>query len=163
MTTHEQFAADFLPYLLGELSPAEQAELERHLGSCGECRAELERSRTDLAMLSLSSADAAAPPAARARLMAAVAREPRMLARRQLGAGAGGRRAGGVRTDPTEGAARAAAGTGRHERAAGRDRCQVCEGAGAAGRADVAGCDARDAGSGGRQAAAHRARHVHAA
>src|SRR5581483_3888294 len=82
MTTHEQFAADFLPYLLGELSPAEQAELERHLGSCGECRAELERSRTDLAMLSLSSADAAAPPAARARLMAAVAREPRMAPRR---------------------------------------------------------------------------------
>jgi anti-sigma-K factor RskA len=82
MTTHEQFAAEFVPYLLGELSPAEQAELERHLGTCGECRAELERSRTDLAMLSLSSADAAAPAAARSRLMSAVAREPRMAPRR---------------------------------------------------------------------------------
>ena len=79
MTTgHEQFAEELTRYLLGELPDSDRALLERHLGSCGECRAELDQLRSAEALLTLTGDEAAPPPRARARLMAAIAREPRM-------------------------------------------------------------------------------------
>jgi len=78
MNGHETFSEDLTRYLLGELSPDERRSLERHLGSCGECRAELEKLRVGEALLTLTSAEAAPPPRARARLMSAIAREPRL-------------------------------------------------------------------------------------
>ena len=78
MTQHEQFADELVRYLLDELTADERRELERHLGACGECRAELVKLRGDAALLTLSSPLATPPPRARARLMAAIAREPRM-------------------------------------------------------------------------------------
>jgi anti-sigma factor RsiW len=78
MMSHEQFASDLTRYALGELSPTERSEVDRHLGSCGDCRSELERLQGDTAMLALTSPPVAPPPRARARLVAAVAREPRL-------------------------------------------------------------------------------------
>ena len=78
MTQHEQIAGDLTRYLLGELSAGERSEVERHLGACGECRAELQRLHGDASVLALTSPPTAPPPRARARLLAAIAREPRL-------------------------------------------------------------------------------------
>ena len=78
MNGHETFSEDLTRYLLDELSPGERSELEHHLGSCGECRAELDKLRAAEALLTLTSAETAPPPRARARLMAAIEHEPRM-------------------------------------------------------------------------------------
>ena len=78
MNGHETFSAELTRYLLGELPDSERNELERHLGACGECRAELEKLRAAEALLALSAAEAAPPARARTRLMAAIAREPRL-------------------------------------------------------------------------------------
>ena len=78
MTGHETFSEELTRYLLDELSPGERGSLERHLGGCGECRAELDKLRAAEALLTLTSAEAAPPPRARARLMAAIEREPRL-------------------------------------------------------------------------------------
>lgn len=77
MSTHQQFADELARYALGELAGEERAALERHLEGCAACRRELEALRGDLAVLALSAAGAAPPARARARLMEAVAREPR--------------------------------------------------------------------------------------
>lgn len=78
MTGHEQFAAELTRYLVGELPPEERRAVEQHLGACGECRAELDELRSAEALLTLASPDAVPPPRARARLLAAIGREPRM-------------------------------------------------------------------------------------
>ncbi len=78
MNGHDTFAEELTRYLLDELPAEERRSLEHHLGSCGECRAELEKLRAAEALLTLTTAEAAPPARARARLMAAVAHEPRM-------------------------------------------------------------------------------------
>lgn len=78
MTEHETFANEMTRYLLDELPAEERRSLERHLGSCGECRAELENLRGAEALLTLASTEAVPPLRARARLLAALGREPRM-------------------------------------------------------------------------------------
>lgn len=55
----------------------ELAELRAHLGSCGECRRELEALRGDMAVLALSTAGPQPPQRSRVRLMEAIAAEPR--------------------------------------------------------------------------------------
>jgi anti-sigma-K factor RskA len=78
MMSHEQVAGDLTRYLLGELGPDERTDVERHAASCDECRSELQRLQGDLALLAMSSPQTTPPPRARARLLAAIGREPRM-------------------------------------------------------------------------------------
>jgi anti-sigma-K factor RskA len=78
MNVHSKFAEELALYALGTLETNEQVELEKHLKDCAECRHELEQLRGDAALLALSASGPAPPQRARARVMNAVAREPRM-------------------------------------------------------------------------------------
>lgn len=77
MTAHEQFADSLALYAMDVLDdPRELEALRSHLGSCGECRRELESLRADTALLALSATGPQPPQRARQRLMQAVAAEP---------------------------------------------------------------------------------------
>ena len=79
MNGHPQYAEALALYALGALdNPQELAELESHLGSCGECRRELEALRADTALLALSAVGPKPPDRTRQRLLSAIAAEPRM-------------------------------------------------------------------------------------
>jgi anti-sigma-K factor RskA len=78
MTFHEQFAEDLALYALGSLpGDEERLALENHLETCNACRRELEQLRGDMGLLSLSTMGATPPVRSRARLMDAIASEPR--------------------------------------------------------------------------------------
>ena len=78
MKDHAQFADALALYAMGALDDRQElAELEAHLGTCGECRRELESLRSDTALLALSATGPQPPQRAKARLMLAVAAEPR--------------------------------------------------------------------------------------
>lgn len=78
MSGHEQYADLLALYALGALeSASDRADLEAHLRSCLECQGELEKLRGDAALLALSVVGPAPPQAARQRLLAAIANEPR--------------------------------------------------------------------------------------
>ena len=84
MNGHPQFAEALALYALDALdNPQELAELEAHLGTCGECRRELEALRADTALLALSAVGPKPPERARQRLMNAIAAAPRMERRVQ--------------------------------------------------------------------------------
>ena len=69
-------------YLDGELGYLESAELERHLGSCEDCAAELaETSAVRGALAAWGSIELAPPPGFAQRVIAAVEREPDAAAR----------------------------------------------------------------------------------
>jgi anti-sigma-K factor RskA len=76
MKDHAQFAEDLPLYAMGALDDQACPELEAHLGTCGECRRELEALRGDLAMVALSATGPQPPQRARQRLTQAVAAEP---------------------------------------------------------------------------------------
>jgi anti-sigma-K factor RskA len=76
MKDHAQFAEDLALYAMGALDEQACPELEAHLGTCGECRRELEALRVDLAMVALSATGPQPPQRARQRLTEAVAAEP---------------------------------------------------------------------------------------
>jgi anti-sigma-K factor RskA len=78
MSGHEQFADDLALYALESLEGETLAVLEKHLAECPACRRELEHLRGDMALLALSTAGPAPPRRARQRLLAALAREPRL-------------------------------------------------------------------------------------
>jgi len=79
MNGHPQYAEALALYALGALdNPRELAELETHLGTCGECRRELEALRADTALLALSAVGPKPPDRARQRLLSAIAAEPRV-------------------------------------------------------------------------------------
>lgn len=59
---HERWNEDLPAYLLGALEPGEQAELERHIGGCAECRAELVWLRPAVNLLP-ETAESVEPPA----------------------------------------------------------------------------------------------------
>ena len=80
MTVHEQFAEDLALYALGTLQGDERVALEKHMEECPNCRSELQQLRGDMALMALSAAGPTPPRRARERLMAAVAREPRLRA-----------------------------------------------------------------------------------
>ncbi len=80
MSVHEQFAEDLALYALGTLSEDERFALEKHLEMCGSCRRELEVMRGDLAVVALSTSGPKPPARSRERLMAAMAKEPRVPA-----------------------------------------------------------------------------------
>ena len=78
MSGHEQFADDLALYALELLEGEPLAVLEKHLAECPACRRELEHLRGDMALMALSTAGPAPPRRARQRLLAALAREPRL-------------------------------------------------------------------------------------
>ena len=77
MSVHEQFAEDLALYALGALEGDAKVSLEKHVQSCASCRRELEQLRGDAALLALNSTGPRPPERAKARLMDAIAREPR--------------------------------------------------------------------------------------
>jgi hypothetical protein len=78
MTQHAQYEEALALYAMGSLEDQrELAELQAHLGTCGECRRELEALRADVALLALSAVGPQAPQRSRERLMRAIAAEPR--------------------------------------------------------------------------------------
>jgi anti-sigma-K factor RskA len=77
MKDHAQFAEDLALYAMGTLDDQACPELQAHLGTCGECRRELEALRADLALLALSATGPQPPQRSRQRLMAAVAASSR--------------------------------------------------------------------------------------
>lgn len=79
MNGHPQYADTLALYAMGALdNPQELAELEAHLGTCGECRREFEALRADAAVLALSAVGPKPPERVRQRLLTAIAAEPRM-------------------------------------------------------------------------------------
>ena len=77
MTVHEQFADDLTLYALGALEGSELAALQAHLAGCAACRRELQQLCSDMGLLGLGTMGPAPPPAARSRLLSALAKEPR--------------------------------------------------------------------------------------
>lgn len=79
MNAHPQFAESLALYAMGSLDdPQDLAALEAHLGTCGECRRELEALRADTALLALSATGPQPPARSRQRLLSAIAAEPRV-------------------------------------------------------------------------------------
>jgi anti-sigma-K factor RskA len=83
MKDHAQFAEDLALYAMGALDDQHCPELQAHLGSCGECRRELEALRADMALLALSAAGPQPPQRARQRLTETIAAEQQPAARAQ--------------------------------------------------------------------------------
>lgn len=77
MNAHEQFADDLALYALGSLSSLEKSALELHLEECAACRRELEQMRGNAALLALAASGPRPPARSKARLMDAIAKEPR--------------------------------------------------------------------------------------
>jgi hypothetical protein len=79
MSAHPQFVEALALYAMGVLdNPQDLAALEAHLGTCGDCRRELEALRGDTALLALSATGPQPPARSRQRLLNAVAAEPRL-------------------------------------------------------------------------------------
>jgi len=86
MSVHEQFADDLALYALGTLEGRDRAALQAHLAQCSACRRELQQLCGDMGLLGLATIGPTPPPAARARLLSALAKEPRvrMVRKRSL-------------------------------------------------------------------------------
>jgi len=84
MSEHEQFVEELSQYALGELQGEPRQALEQHVQGCASCRRELEQLRGDLSLLALSAGGPKPPQRARARLLEAIAREPRPAAARRV-------------------------------------------------------------------------------
>ena len=79
MKDHAQYSDSLALYAMDGLDDErEVAELREHLGSCDECRRELEALRGDIALLALSTTGPKPPQRSRERLMQAIAAEPRV-------------------------------------------------------------------------------------
>ena len=79
MNVHPQFAEALALYAMGTLDDLQDlAALQAHLGTCGDCRRELEALRADMALLALSAVGPQPPARSRERLLGAVAAEPRL-------------------------------------------------------------------------------------
>ena len=82
MNGHPQYEEALALYAMDALDdPRELAALEAHLGTCGDCRNELEALRADMALLALSATGPQPPARSRQRLMSAIAAEPRLQKR----------------------------------------------------------------------------------
>jgi anti-sigma-K factor RskA len=78
MSAHEQFADDLALYALGSLDGEQMQSLEEHLEGCASCRRELELLRGDMSLLALTTSGPKPPARSRGRLLAAIAKEPRL-------------------------------------------------------------------------------------
>lgn len=72
---HERWSEDLPAYLLGALEPGQQAELERHIEGCADCRAELVWLRPSVNLLPETVERVEPPPELRERLVAQVRSE----------------------------------------------------------------------------------------
>lgn len=80
MKDHAQYADALALYAMNALDDEREAEeVREHLGTCGECRRELEALRGDMALLALSTAGPRPPQRSRERLMHAIAAEPKIV------------------------------------------------------------------------------------
>ena len=77
MSAHEQFADNLALYALGSLEGSEREVLQAHLAQCAACRRELQQLCSDMGLLGLATMGPAPPARARARLLSALAKEPR--------------------------------------------------------------------------------------
>jgi hypothetical protein len=77
MRSHEDYRDDCAAFALGVLDEDEAAALRTHLASCEECRLEFERLAVVSEALGRGVSPLTAPPELRARVLAAVAAEPR--------------------------------------------------------------------------------------
>ncbi|HEX5433945.1 MAG TPA: anti-sigma factor [Candidatus Angelobacter sp.] len=87
MKDHAQYAENLALYAIEALDDKQElADIRAHLGNCGECQRELEALRGDTALLAVSASGPNPSQRARARLMQAIASEPRVakLAKPQL-------------------------------------------------------------------------------
>ncbi len=82
MSLHEQFADDLALYAMGVLEGEERVALQKHLDNCPACRRELEALRGDMALLGTSALGPRPPERSRARLLQAMAGEPRRTAQK---------------------------------------------------------------------------------
>jgi hypothetical protein len=79
MNGHPQYAEALALYAMNALDdPQDLAALQAHLGTCGDCRRELEALRADTALLALSATGPQPPVRSRERFLNAIAAEPRM-------------------------------------------------------------------------------------
>jgi anti-sigma-K factor RskA len=78
MSVHEQFADDLALHALGSLEGEQRTSLEKHLETCPACRLELDQLRGDMALMAMATTGPKPPQRARARLLEAVAKEPRV-------------------------------------------------------------------------------------
>ncbi|HEX4606188.1 MAG TPA: anti-sigma factor, partial [Candidatus Angelobacter sp.] len=79
MNEHPQYAEALALYAMGALDNAQElAALQAHLGTCGDCRRELEALRADMALLALSATGPQPPARSRQRLINAISAEPRV-------------------------------------------------------------------------------------
>lgn len=77
MNGHPQYAEALALYAMGALDdPKDMAVLQAHLGTCGDCRRELDALRADMALLALSATGPKPPARSRQRLLTAIAAEP---------------------------------------------------------------------------------------
>lgn len=82
MNGHSQYAEALALYAVGALDdPQDLAALQAHLGTCGDCRRELEALRADTALLAMSAIGPKPPARSRERLLTAIAAEPRLAKR----------------------------------------------------------------------------------
>jgi anti-sigma-K factor RskA len=80
MSEHEKFADDLPLYALGALDGPDRDAVEAHARSCDQCSRELQRLNADLALLALTPPLQQPPDRAKARLMTAIAKEPKATA-----------------------------------------------------------------------------------
>ncbi len=93
-TNHERWSEDVAAYVLGALEPRDAAELERHIGGCERCQAEIRWLAPAVRALPESVERVEPPRELRARVMAEV--------RADAGASAPGGERAGVRGDDRE-------------------------------------------------------------
>ena len=67
---HDRWREDLAAYLLGALEPGEEAELERHVAGCEDCRTELRWLRPSVQLLPDAVARVEAPPELREKVLA---------------------------------------------------------------------------------------------
>jgi anti-sigma-K factor RskA len=77
---HEQWADAVGAYLLGALPPDEAADFEAHLGTCADCRRDLDALKVAADALPVSVPLVTPPPALKQRIMAVVNSEAELLA-----------------------------------------------------------------------------------
>jgi anti-sigma-K factor RskA len=85
MNEHEQYADDLALYAMDMLRGEDRAKLEQHLATCAGCRLELEQLRANTALLAMSALGPRPPERSRARLLEAVALEPRAVSEVKTG------------------------------------------------------------------------------
>jgi anti-sigma-K factor RskA len=75
MNTHEISADDLTLFAMHSLEPEDVSRISGHLGSCLSCHTELQRIRTDLAAVALTSPEVSPSPRVRERLFADIRQE----------------------------------------------------------------------------------------